>query len=607
MRIETSLCRWLHGCAWHKAQSLLMKFGEDSMRFLSKWQFPQIKEYIPTMTDSILFWNAVALEANRLSHSDPDKKEQTGPPLSARALGIVHLAMYDAYAAITGGAGFPRYLKSPPLPGSGPGSVPVPPAPSPGSSVKNAVAGAAHRTLSRLYKAQAGYFDAQLSAFDESDPFFAFGTEVGQALFDYRANDPDARDSGYITSPQRGRHRVDPDNPGQGFHAPFYGAQSKGFAISQRWGLDKPPFDNNEYKDALQNVRAKGIKPELMATLPASLFNDRRTAEESLIGIYWGYDGSNRLGTPPRFYNQIIRLVAANQNNTEGDNARLFAFVNAAMADAGILAWEQKYCHDFWRPVLGIREHDKSFGPAADNDDATNKISPDADPFWLPYGAPNTPPFPAYPSGHATFGAAAFHITRLFYGKGFASGGTAVIPGGKSIIKGGNLVPDDLFEGLSAVSDELNGRNQDNLGTVRPRHVRNFDKVNSQPGESGGLGKMIIENARSRIFLGVHWVFDAFREKNNKPDFSAGGLTTGGVPLGLKIAEDIFKAGGEKAPAITPDTAAAPPITTPEPDSPMPTVPEQPSSVGGCASEPSEGVEEKDMVKDEYLSGTSPR
>ena len=45
-----------------------------------------------------------------------------------------------------------------------------------------------------------------------------------------------------------------------------------------------------------------------------------------------------------------------------------------------------------------------------------------------------------------------------------------------------------------------------------------------EPAESGGLGRMIIESARSRIYLGVHWIFDAFRVKNNKPDFSAGGL-----------------------------------------------------------------------------------
>jgi hypothetical protein len=68
------------------------------------------------MQDSILFWNGVALEANRVSHSDPDKRQQNGPTLSSRAIAIVHLAMYDAYAGITGGANFPRYLLPPPHP-----------------------------------------------------------------------------------------------------------------------------------------------------------------------------------------------------------------------------------------------------------------------------------------------------------------------------------------------------------------------------------------------------------------------------------------------------------------------------------------------------------
>lgn len=98
------------------------------------------------MADSILFWNAVALEANRVSHSDPDKREQTGPTLSSRALAIVHLAMYDAYAGITGGANFPRYLLSPPPPV--------------GSSARDAVAGAAYTTLPALYKTQKDFFDA---------------------------------------------------------------------------------------------------------------------------------------------------------------------------------------------------------------------------------------------------------------------------------------------------------------------------------------------------------------------------------------------------------------------------------------------------------------
>ena len=42
--------------------------------------------------DPILYWNEVALEANRVSHTN-GKNEQTGPTLSSRALAIVHLAM----------------------------------------------------------------------------------------------------------------------------------------------------------------------------------------------------------------------------------------------------------------------------------------------------------------------------------------------------------------------------------------------------------------------------------------------------------------------------------------------------------------------------------
>jgi hypothetical protein len=58
---------------------------------------------------------------------------------------------------------------------------------------------------------------------------------------------------------------------------------------------------------------------------------------------------------------------------------------------------------------------------------------------------------------------------------------------------------------------------------------------------------MIEENGFSRVWLGVHWSFDAFAlNASGKPDVSQ---NIGGVPLGLKIAEDIFAAAGaNKAP-----------------------------------------------------------
>jgi vanadium chloroperoxidase len=465
--------------------------------------------------DQILYWNDVSLEANRVSHTN-GKNEQTGPTLSSRALAIVHLAMYDAFVGVS------KKL-TPYLPGL--------PAPVAGASVDAAIAAAAHATLSKLFPSQKPFFDlkhaqAGLLATGLKEGH-EFGVRVAQEMLDDRKDDPGSGDDGYAASMARGAHRPDPDNPDQGFHAPFYGARSKLFAARKRHGLAKPPQPSiappDAYTRALEEVRRKGIAPELMGTLPTS--SSRRTVDETLIGVYWAYDGAVGLGTPPRLYNQIVRKLAEKNSNTLEANARLFALVNTAMADAGILSWDQKYIHDLWRPVVGIREHDPSMGPAAGK--GVSNIDDESQPDWLPLGAPSsnstgkknaTPPFPAYPSGHATFGAAALHVTRLFYG-----------------VAVGDRKKDKLVDGLVFVSDEHNGVNKDNKGTVRPRHVRDFND---------GLWQMIVENGRSRVDLGVHWVFDAFAvDSTGKPDLSE---NVGGVPLGLTIAEDIFDKGTNK-------------------------------------------------------------
>lgn len=481
------------------------------------------------MDDPILYWNNVALEANKRDFTmvppgeDGPRPEQGGPTLSSRALAIIHLAMYDAHAGVVNNpVSLPRYLASPPTPAGG-------------ASAGAAVAAAAHACLSALYPHQKSHFDAAHQAAGLAGAGLAeghaFGLAVAAAMLADRASDPSPSDNGYSASMHLGGHRPDPANPGQGFHAPFYGARSKGFAITDRHELDDPPVHGStEYNAALRQVRGKGIMPELMGTLPTGF--SKRSVDETLIGLYWAYDGPREIGTPPRLYNQIVREVAKKvvnpgigTVNTVDDNARLFAFVNAAMGDAGILAWDQKYIHDLWRPVVGIREHDASMGPAAST--PTANINNNCDPGWLPFGAPAsnshdrnfTPPFPAYPSGHATFGAAAFHIVRLFYG-----------------VSAGNRSDDTVFT-ETFVSDELNGVTQDNTGNIRPRHVRRFPR---------GLWQMIEENGFSRVYLGVHWSYDAFAlDSSGDPDLTQ---NIGGVPLGITIAEDIFSEGMGKAP-----------------------------------------------------------
>jgi len=470
--------------------------------------------------DAILYWNNVALEANRVTHTTPGSTEQTGPVLSARALAIVHLAMHDALSGITQDATLPQYLASlPPLPAMN----------NPADAANAAISAAAHASLVALYPSQRSTFDkAQTTnglTGSQHDMLagYEYGLSVAQAVLKLRAADPSVSDMGYCPPSSHGGHRPDPQSPNQGYYAPFFGKRSNLFGTTERYQLNAPPSplstDPSEraaYVAALKQVRGKGIAPELEGSVPAGY--KRRTTEETLIGLYWGYDGAIGLGTPPRLYNQIIREVAMKQGNTLAKNARLFALCNAAMADAGILAWEQKYKHTLWRPVLGVREHDESMGPGG-QDNPNTGFSSECDPYWLPLGKPSsnnkgavngTPPFPAYPSGHATFGAAAYDTVRRFY----------------NVTAQG---PDNLFKDLSFVSDELNGVTTDNQGTVRPKHVRKF---------KDGLWQMILENGWSRIWLGVHWSFDAFAvDSQGNPDLSK---NIGGVPLGLNVAQDLF-------------------------------------------------------------------
>lgn len=475
--------------------------------------------------NAILFWNDVALEANRLSHTYGQDTNTLGPTQSSRTLAIIHLAMYEAYAAAVGNpANLPVYDNTRPAPANITNTWP-----------EGAISGAAETTIRKLYPQVSVRPDFDLNTKLTLASFFfgntnwltgyQYGRTIANHILNSRSADPGSSDAGYTPTTARGDHRPDPDNPNQGYHGPFYG-NSKCFAVTQRHALNAPPKPGSaDYNKYLAQVKEKGIAPELMGTLPNSA--SKRGVDETIVGIYWGYDGASQLGTPPRLYNQIIREVSKAQGNDIAKDARLFALVNVAMGDAGILAWEQKYKHNLWRPVVGIREHDDSLGLATTASDNVNNV---ADINWLPLGAPKsnvlaknfTPPFPAYPSGHATFGAAAFNITRLFYG---------VTTNG----------PDNLFKNLqnqdlSFVSDELNNVTTDNKGAIRPRHQRKF---------SDGLWQMIVENGLSRVYLGVHWAFDAFLlDNSNQPDLSQ---NVGGVPLGLNISKDIFNSGMKKS------------------------------------------------------------
>jgi len=440
--------------------------------------------------DTLRYWNQVAIDASGVDHipgvpGGRQGAEQLGPGRSARAMAIVHIAMFDAVNAITGGyrsyTGIARETRP--------------------ASLDAAIATAARDTLVQLFREQAAQFhilyNAEIARIPPSQEQqknlgVAIGNRAATRILSMRTNDgsqiPEPRVGiEWITSNLPGRWRQDPIS-----RIPLalgaQWAQLRPFVMSSASQFRTPPppvLNSAAYTTAFNEVKRLGGDVVHTPT--------ERSQDQTNVGIYWAYDGTPSLCAPPRLYNQIATEISRNATNVI-ELARLYALVNTAMADSGIAAWDSKFFYDYWRPVTGIREADAGTGPTGAGDGNPATIG-DVN-FW-PLGAPAsnlngavnfTPPFPAYPSGHATFGGALFQVLRNYYGR------------------------DNIA--FTFTSDELNGQTVDTNGQVRPLLPRSFRSL-SQAEE---------ENGQSRIYLGIHWSFDK----------------TAGIAQGRQVANLVF-------------------------------------------------------------------
>lgn len=435
-------------------------------------------------------WNQISIDASGLDHTpvppgDPRVfGEQIGPARASRAIAIVHIAMFDAVNGVLGG--YESFTNI---------------TPAKNASIAAAIAQAGHDTLVALFPSQQATFDQALANdLNEiaDDPIKTDGIDLGKraaaAILALKANDGSAHaEPGlglqFFTSDDAGKWRQDPISQSPVALGAFWN-QVAPFVIQSATQFRAPPppaMTSPEYAVAFAEVRLLGGDG---IVTPSS-----RTEDQKEIGIYWAYDGTPSLCAPPRLYNQITMEIARQKgtNTNPLELARLLALVNVSMADAGIAIWESKFFYQFWRPVTGIRESDPGTGPSGsgDGNSATN-----GDPSFRPMGAPAsnltgpnfTPPFPAYPSGHAGFGGALFQTLRRYYHT------------------------DDIA--FTFTSDEYDGKTLDNAGQVRALKPRSFTNL-SQAEE---------ENGQSRIYLGIHWAFDK----------------TEGIAQGRKVADYVY-------------------------------------------------------------------
>ena len=129
-----------------------------------------------------------------------------------------------------------------------------------------------------------------------------------------------------------------------------------------------------------------------------------RTADQSEIALFWE-DGPWGI-TPPGHFVFIAIQVLQDRGLSFIELARIFALLGMTQADASINAWDNKYTYDVIRPETAIKHRAAAFG------NADPRVARQRN--WRSYIP--TPEFPAYTSGHSTFGAAGVEITRLALG-----------------------------------------------------------------------------------------------------------------------------------------------------------------------------------------------
>ena len=481
----------------------------------------------------VLFWNDVSLQLVALDHSiDAMELRAPGPCASARALGLVHIVMADAvaavYAADFDGFYVPRELPVRHNPEAFVGGAAA-------SILEHVFDTPAHSRLiaSERRRFQDGLGPAAFAAWQAGlafarNPAFTSrwdGNTIRRLVMPIHA----ARPAG-----PRG-HDIDPFNPDQGFYGVHWGRQPTldpwlGNVASS--GPPPPPAeDDAEYRRDFEEVTHLGIyRP------------GRPTEEQVRVGLFWAYDGARLIGPPPRLYNQIVRKVAEDDAMSVVETARLLALCNLAMADAGIVCWEAKYRYDLWRPVVAIRQSIphrpadwRPFGSPRTNPvqfarSQDNLARRTAQSFMgagehsvrrqpgqtLDYSlAAFTPNFPAYPSGHAMFGSACFTMLKRVRAERDRT----------------YLDPNRVNPAITFVSDELNGVSIDNF-TNRPRPYI--------PLRYTSIDQMIEDNNRSRVHLGVHWHFDCER----------------GAEAGARVADRIYDDAYQRRRTYLPEVGA---------------------------------------------------
>lgn len=319
----------------------------------------------PSRADVVTDWNQTAI-----------KTVQENPPgglTSIRNLAIVHLAVHDAVNAAQ--PRYQPYLKDL--------------AAAPGASPEAAALAAAHGVLAGLYPGQKAVLDAalgrDLAKIAEGDAK-ARGTQLGQQAAQRhlaaRQGDGVEAKAEYLAPqiPQAWKPTFPAYLPAL---LPQFGQVRTFFArdaLQFDPGAPVPP-SSKQFVEEFNEVKRLGGKN-----------STERTPDQTAVAVFW---------TAPSYvvFSAVARQLSEARKLDLHDNARLFALLNGATADAYISGWAVKYKYPTARPITLIREADRLGNPELK-----------ADPAWEPVLV--TPNHPDYISGHSIYAGAAEKVLQ---------------------------------------------------------------------------------------------------------------------------------------------------------------------------------------------------
>ncbi len=276
-----------------------------------------------------------------------------------------------------------------------------------------------------------------------------YGQKVANAVYDWSATDLYGHESyNKITD----KTYIPPQGVG------LWQPSSSGIAMGPYWGkcrlmaandIDRisgvPPIQYSEDPNSKFYQQANEVRITVNEIKAGKDYQGRWVAE------FWSDDMAGFTFTPAGRQIAILNQVIENDKSNLEKSVVAYAKMGMALNDAAVCTWALKYKWNVERPESYInRLIDKNWKPIMGEPTA---------------GAGNgfTPPFPAYPSGHSTFGAA------------------------------GSAIMADIFGYNFEITDRCHENRKDFLGT--PRAYDNFFDMAS-------------ENAYSRIPIGVHFKMD---------------------------------------------------------------------------------------------------